>query len=300
MRFSFWTGNAHPWSEILDACTHAEKTDWDGLWVADHFMPFTGDDLGPTHEAWSLLAGLAAAVPRVRIGALVAGNTYRNPAVLAKIATTVDHISDGRAVLGIGSGWQENEHTAYGIEFGTVGGRLDKLEEALEIIRSLLHNERTNFDGEHYNIANAPLAPKPVQDKLPILVGGGGEKRTLPMTARWADEWNVWGDPEVLARKNAILDSCCDEAGRDRSEIHRTAVALLLSGVSEDEANAMGAFMAGRPKVLGTIEQMRDTIGAYAEAGVDEFIVPDFTLGALDARKETMDLFINEVAAGFR
>ncbi len=300
MRFSFWTGNSHPWTEILDACTHAEATGWEGIWVADHFLPFAGDDMGDMHEAWSLLAGIAAAVPRVRIGPLVTGNTYRNPAVLAKIATTVDHISGGRAVLGIGSGWQENEHVAYGIEFGTAGSRLSQLEEALQIIRGLLHDERTDLSGTFYEVANAPLQPKPVQANLPILVGGGGEKRTLRMTAKYADEWNVWGTPETMRHKNGVLDGWCEDIGRDPAEIHRTAVALLLPGMTEEEANAMGAFMAGRPKVLGGAEEMVETMGQYVDAGVHEFIVPDFTLGPLDQRKASMDMFINEVAPHFR
>jgi F420-dependent oxidoreductase-like protein len=300
MRFSFWTGNAHPWSEILDGCSHAEATGWDGIWIADHFLPFMGEDMGDMHEAWSILAGVAAAVPRVRVGPLVTGNTYRNPAVLAKIATTVDHISGGRCVLGIGSGWQENEHIAYGIEYGTVGSRLDMLEEALQVIRSLLHNERTSLSGEYYDISNAPLQPKPVQETMPILVGGGGEKRTLPMTAKFADEWNVWATPEIMQHKNNVLDGWCNDIGRDPSEIQRSAVALLLPGMTEEQVDAMGEFMVGRPKVLGTPEQMIDTIGQYADSGTDEFIVPDFTLGPLEQRKTSMDMFINEVAPSFR
>ena len=300
MRFSFWTGNAHPWSEILDGCSHEEATGWDGIWIADHFLPFMGEDMGDMHEAWSILAGVAAAVPRVRVGPLVTGNTYRNPAVLAKIATTVDHISGGRCVLGIGSGWQENEHIAYGIEYGTVGSRLDMLEEALQVIRSLLHNERTSLSGEYYDISNAPLQPKPVQETMPILVGGGGEKRTLPMTAKFADEWNVWATPEIMQHKNNVLDGWCNDIGRDPSEIQRSAVALLLPGMTEEQVDAMGEFMVGRPKVLGTPEQMIDTIGQYADSGTDEFIVPDFTLGPLEQRKTSMDMFINEVAPSFR
>jgi len=300
MRFSFWTGNAHPWSEILDGCSHAEATGWDGIWIADHFLPFMGEDMGDMHEAWSILAGVAAAVPRVRVGPLVTGNTYRNPAVLAKIATTVDHISGGRCVLGIGSGWQENEHIAYGIEYGTVGSRLDMLEEALQVIRGLLHNERTSLSGEYYDISNAPLQPKPVQETMPILVGGGGEKRTLPMTAKFADEWNVWATPEIMQHKNNVLDGWCNDIGRDPSEIQRSAVALLLPGMTEEQVDAMGEFMAGRPKVLGTPEQMIDTFGQYADSGTDEFIVPDFTLGPLEQRKTSMDMFINEVAPSFR
>jgi alkanesulfonate monooxygenase SsuD/methylene tetrahydromethanopterin reductase-like flavin-dependent oxidoreductase (luciferase family) len=137
MRFGFWPAAAQPWSEILDSCGHAERTGWDSVWIADHFMPFD-DKSGPTHECWALLAGLAAAVPRVRLGSLVAGNTYRHPAVLAKQATSVDHIAGGRLVLGLGAGWQEDEHTAYGIEFSTVKGRLDRLDEACEVVSSQL------------------------------------------------------------------------------------------------------------------------------------------------------------------
>lgn len=296
MRFSFWTANSHGWDEILDACSHAEQTGWDGLWVADHFMPFMGDDLGDFHEAWSLLAGLAAAVPRVRIGPLVTGNTYRNPGVLAKIATTVDHISGGRCVLGIGSGWQENEHVAYGIEYLTAGKRLSKLEEAAAIIRSLLSEERTDLDGEYYTFQNAPLQPKPVQDRLPIMIGGGGEKRTLRITAQYADEWNVWGTPEVLAHKNGVLNAHCEDLGRDPADIQRSAVALLLLGMEQPTEG----FLGSRPAVAGSVDQAQETIGRYVEAGVDEFIVPDFTLGPLAQRKETMDAFIDEVAAPFR
>lgn len=296
MRFSFWTGNSHPWAETLDVCSHAEATGWDGLWVADHFMPFMGDDLGDFHEAWSLLAGLAATVPRVRIGPLVTGNTYRNPGVLAKIAATVDHISGGRCVLGIGSGWQENEHVAYGIEYLTPGKRLSKLEESAAVLRSLLSQERTDHEGEYYTFTNAPLQPKPIQDRLPIMIGGGGEKRTLRITAQYADEWNVWGTPEVLEHKNSVLDAHCADVGRDPADIQRSAVALLLLGMEQPTEG----FLGSRPAVAGSVEQAIDTIGRYRDAGVDEFIVPDFTLGPLGPRKETMDRFINEVAAGFR
>ncbi len=296
MRFSFWSGNAHSWDEIVEACQHAEATGWDGIWLADHFMPFTGADDGPYHEAWTMLAGLAVAVPRIRIGPLVTGNTYRNPGVLAKMAATVDHMSGGRCVLGLGSGWQENEHTAYGIEYLTAGARLDKLEESVEIVRSLLSQERTSYDGEHYKFENAPLAPKPVQSPLPIMIGGGGEKRTLRITAKLADEWNVWGTPEVLEHKNAVLNAHCADVGRDPADIQRSAVALLFLGTPAPTEGAL----AGRPSVSGTVEQAIDTIGQYRDAGVDEFIVPDFTLGPLDPRKDTMDVFINEVASQFR
>src|SRR5688500_4097635 len=176
MRFSVWPNAAQPWDDILDVAQHAEATGWDGVWIADHFMPNEADPSGPTNECWTLLAALGAAVPRVRLGALVTGNTYRHPAVLAKMAATVDQVSGGRIVLGLGAGWQENEHAAYGIPFFTTRERLERLEEACEIVKGLFSQPRTSFEGRHYTLRDAPLEPKPVQDPLPLLVGGGGEK----------------------------------------------------------------------------------------------------------------------------
>ena len=199
MRFSFWTGNGQSWEDTLEGCRYAESTGWDGIWYADHFMPNEDNVDQPIHEAWSVLAAIAACVPRVRIGPLVAGNTYRNPALTAKIAATIDHISGGRVVLGIGAGWQENEHEKYGFDFSTVKGRLDRLDEAVEIITSLLANNRTDFQGEHYSVTDAPLDPKPIQNKIPLMIGGGGRKRTLRTAAIHADEWNYWGMPDDIA-----------------------------------------------------------------------------------------------------
>ena len=145
MKFSAWLGSATKWEELLDLSTYVEQKGWDGLWIADHFMPNQADTSGPTGEAWTILAAIAARVPRVRIGSLVTGNTYRQPPVLAKQAAQVDIISGGRLVLGIGAAWQENEHEAYGIPFSTVGGRLRRLEESVQIIKSLFANEKTTF-----------------------------------------------------------------------------------------------------------------------------------------------------------
>ncbi len=300
MRFSFWTNNTDPWDDIRAACVHAGSTGWDGLWIADHFMPFSGDDGGPTHEAWTMLGALADAVPRVRLGTLVSGNTYRYPAVLAKMAATLDNISGGRAVLGIGAGWQENEHTAYGMEYSDVKGRLDRLEEAAELIACLLHNERSDFNGTHYTLANAPLSPRPVQDRLPVMIGGGGEKRTLRITAKFADEWNVWGTPDVLAHKNSVIDRHCAEVGRDPAEIQRSAVALVFISNDEAELAPLRELDLGRPTIVGTPRELIDKMGDYAEAGVDEFIVPDFTMGRLEKRINILDMFVGEVVPACR
>jgi F420-dependent oxidoreductase-like protein len=300
MHFSFWVGNGHSWDHTLDACRHAEASGWDGVWIADHLMPLAEGKRAPVHEAWTMLAALAAAVPRVRLGTLVTGNTYRNPALLAKMAATVDQISGGRVVLGLGAGWQENEHRAFGFEFRDFGWRFDRLDEACEIITSLLRDGTASVDGEHYTVQDAPLDPAPVQDRLPLLIGGGGERRTLRLVARWADEWNVWGTPEILAHKGEVLDRHCADLGRDPASIRRSAVALLR--MSTDAARVASWREAGipRPSIIGTPDEVRDIIGAYAKAGVDELIIPDFTFSDAGERDEVLDLFIGELAADHR
>ena len=293
MRFSFWPTTGQAWSEILDVSLYAERTGWDGIWVADHFMPLAGNLDDPMHECWSVLAALAAVVPRVRVGALVAGNTYRHPAVLAKQAVTIDHVSNGRLVLGIGAGWQENEH-AYGIELPSVKDRLDRLEEACKVITGLLNQDRTTFDGTYYHLTDAPLSPKAATGKLPLLVGGGGEKRTMRIAAQYADEWNVWGDPALLAAKGAVLDRHCEDLGRDPSTIKRSANALLF--LSEDESSSREPGRARDvPSIIGTPAEVVEIAAAYQAQRVDELIIPDFNLRDPSRKRETMDLFMEQV-----
>src|SRR5206468_9951286 len=186
---------------------------------------------GPVLESWSTLSALAALIPRMRLGTIVLGNTYRHPAVVAKMAAQVDIISGGRLVLGLGAAWQQNEHKAYGIPFHTVGERLQRLDEACAVIRSLWTQDRTNFNGRHYQISDAPLDPKPVQKPHPeLMIGGAGERVTLRVVAKNADHWNVWAGPKILARKSAILEEHCAKVGRDSKTIHRSAnMALLIS-----------------------------------------------------------------------
>lgn len=299
MRFSHWISNGIDWNEIVRSGVRAEETGWDGLWFADHFMPFQGDIDGPMHEAWTVLAALGQATSKVRLGPLVCGNTYRNPAILLKTAVTADHISNGRVVLGLGSGWQENEHIAYGIPFGTFTDRFEKLEEALIIIRGLRDGQRVDHAGKHYEMVDAPLSPKPA-GSLPILLGGGGEKKTLRMVAQYAEEWNVWSTPEIMVEKGAILDGHCERLDRDPKTIERSSVALVFLTETEEQADKLRANPIGRPTVIGTAPQMQEQMAAYVEAGVDEFIVPDFTLGEGAKKDETLDRFLAEVAAPFR
>ena len=300
MRFGFWTKNDQQTSAIIECCAHAEATGWDGLWFADHFMPNEENVDQPVHEAWSVLAALAVAVPRVRLGPLVAGNTYRNPALTAKIAATIDHLSGGRVVLGIGAGWQENEHEAYGFEFGTLRSRMDRFDEAVEIISSLLGNLRTNLDGDYYTVAEAPLDPKPLQSPIPLLIGGGGRRRTLRTTARWATEWNCWGMPDDISELCSVLDGHCEAIGRDPSEISRSACALLFIGEDSAKLKSFRAMDLGRAAIVGTPDEVSEVVEQYRRVGVDELIIPDLTFGPMEAKKHSMDLFINEVAPNFR
>lgn len=299
MRFSFWPGPGNTWPDLLELVRHAEATGWDGVYFADHFMPNTAEATGPTAECWTTLSALGALVPRIRIGALVTGNTYRHPAVLAKMAAQADIISGGRIVLGLGAGWQENEHEKYGIPFHTLKGRMDRFEEACQVVTSLLNNDRSTFAGKFYQLDDAPLDPKPIQQPVPLLIGGGGEKRTLRIAAEFANEWNVWGTPDVLEHKMSVLDKHCADIGRDPKTIHRSAQALLF--LSDDPAVKAGAQGGGRATVAGTPGDVRATMEQYREAGVGEFIVPDFTLGrSVEDKKAVMDRFINEVAPGLR
>ena len=296
MRFSFWPNPSQPWKDVLPLAQHVERTGWDGVWYADHFMPNAPDTSTPWPEAWITLAALGAAVPRLRIGTLVAGNTYRHPAVLAKMAATLDHITGGRVVLGLGAGWQENEHRQYGVPFYTTGERLARLDEACQVIKKLFSDTKASFDGKFYRLTDASLEPKPVQRPLPLLIGGGGEKKTLRITAKCADEWNVWGTVDILKHKMAILDRHCAEVGRKPKDIQRSAVALLF--MSEDKAFLDG--MRGRkmqqPAIIGTPEEVKDIVAQYAAIGVDELIVPDFTLGPTEQKLKTLDTFIHRVA----
>ncbi|HET9058546.1 MAG TPA: TIGR03560 family F420-dependent LLM class oxidoreductase [Acidimicrobiales bacterium] len=293
MRFSVWPSTSQSWQDLFDVATHAAHTGWDGVWVADHFMHSTEPADVAMLECWTVLAGLATSVPRVRIGPLVAGNTYRHPAVIANMAATVDQMSGGRLVLGLGAGWQENEHRAYGIEYPDVGGRLARLDEACAVIRGLLSAPRTSFAGRFYELRDAPMEPKAVQERLPLLIGGSGEKVTLRIVAKWADEWNTWGVPEVLAAKGAVLERHCEAIGRDPATIARSAQVVVSL-----DAKAPPALSSRSVEV--SVAQMQDMLGRYEQSGVDEFILPDWNLGAGTARRDHLDRFLADVAAPFR
>src|SRR5204862_8321065 len=257
-----------PWHDVLATAQHAAETGWDGVWVADHFMPNAADASGPVHECWAVLTALAALVPRVRLGSLVCGNTYRHPAALAKQAASADIVSGGRIVLGLGAGWQENEHRAYGIPFYDTKERLARLDEACQVVTGLLRNERSTFEGRFYQLEDAPLEPKPANTNLPLLVGGGGEKVTMRIAAQYADEWNVWGTPELLAQKGEVLERHCKDLGRDPGEIKRSAQALLFMSEDADFLAQRREAQMPMPTIIGTPDDITGIVKRYAEAGV--------------------------------
>lgn len=217
------------WPEIRDRALLAEDWGFDGVWVFDHFKALYGDPDGPCFEGWSLLAALAVATERVRLGALVTGVTYRHPAILAAQATTIDHVSNGRLEFAIGAAWFEQEHIELGVDFPTAGERIERLEEAIEIARALWTEDDANFEGKHLRLQGARYRPKPLQrPHPPIWVGASGEERTIPLAGRLADVWHGFGSPAALKRRSAILDASAEEAGRDPASILR-ATSLSIS-----------------------------------------------------------------------
>ena len=302
MRFSVWVGLTQPWADVVDAVQHAEHTGWDGIYVADHFMADAGgpfpEDM-PNFEATAALAALAAATERVRLAPLVLGITYRHPAVLAKWAATTDHISNGRLLLGVGAGWQENEHEQYGIPLGSPGERVERFTEALQVLRGLLDEPTTTVGGDHYTVTDAIAWPKPVQERLPILIGAKGD-RMLGVVAEYGDQWNMWSDPEELAERRSVLDRHCEKLGRDPAEIATSTQALTFVLDSNDKAEELEQSMAVRAAVAGTPERIAERVAAWRDAGADEIIVPDFTLGRGTQRAEALDALIEQVAPDFR
>jgi F420-dependent oxidoreductase-like protein len=302
MRFSIWPTMSQPWGDVLEVARHAEATGWDGIYVADHFMGSGGEfgpDLTPNLEATAALPALAMATERLRLGTLVLGNTYRHPAVLASWAATADHISGGRLLLGMGAGWQENEHEQYGIELPPPRERLDRFEEACLVLNGLLRQERTTVDGRHYRLTDACSEPKPVQQPLPLLVGGKGD-RMLGIVARHADEWNMWGLAPTIAERSAVLDRRCEAIGRDPGTIKRSAQALVRLTDDRAKADAFLAGTGGRAAIAGTTDDVAQAVADWQAVGLDEVIVPDFVLGTGARRLEHMDAIIEQVAPSFR
>ena len=273
-RFGVHTGLQHTTADELRLLWKRIESlgfDWISIW--DHFYGATGDPADAAClEAVAMHAALACETDRVQCGALVYSIGYRHPAVLAKAVTAIDLISGGRAAMGIGAGWAEVEYRAYGIEFPPVGTRMDQLEEGVTILRGLLHDEVTTFEGTWFSVREARNEPRPIQDRLPIWIGGGGERRTLRIAARAADGWNVpFVSPETFAAKKDVLRRHCEEIGRDPGEI-MSAVNVGLAWTEDSLRHQFGNITdMVRPGVLtGSLDQVADRVGEYVAAGADQ------------------------------
>lgn len=275
------------WPSYLEAARRVDRLGYDHLWTWDHIYPIFGALHRPVFEGYTSLSAFAMVTEHARLGLFVGANTFRNPGLAAKSIATIDQISGGRAIMGIGGAWFEAEHRAYGIDFGTgFGQRLDWLAEAAPAVRALLDgDEVTSEPGGHYAFDGLRLVPRPIQPRVPVLVGGSGEKKTLPIVARWADMWNAFGTPEGLARKNEILASYCDAIGRDPETIQRSVACQITIRSTEAEARDALADSMVRNGIslaeiaddeafwIGNAEAIAEKILAYQGTGFDDFIV---------------------------
>ncbi len=287
---------------VAAIATTAEQSGFDSIWVMDHFYQIgvVGQPDEPMLEAYTLLAGLAARTSHARVGALVTGVTYRNPALLAKMITTLDVVSAGRAILGIGAAWNEDEHQGYGFDFPPPRERLDRLEEAVQLCRAMFTEHRPSFTGTYYRLHEALNVPPPVSaGGPPILIGGSGEQRTLRLVARYADACNLFGDVGTIKHKLSVLDRHCEAAGRDPAEITRTRLGTLVIAPTAAEAERkvseshqpadQEAFR--RMTVIGDPDQVTEQVRAYLDAGLDGLIfnLPDaYDLDSVRLAGETL------------
>lgn len=275
MNFSLCPELTRPWPAVLDACRRAEAAGFACVWLADHLM--ADDDRDPALailECWTTAAALLAATRRIDVGTLVSANAFRHPALVANMTATLQSIGDGRFRLGLGAGGQANEHLALGFAFPPLPQRAAALDEAATVVRSLLEEPVTTFSGTHYTLTRARLHPKPPRTSM--LVGGADARWTLPVVARHADAWSIWGTPAELRETSARLDACCREVGRDPAEIRRSAIAGLLIS---DDAQTLDRARAGDPlpaSMIGTPEHVADLVADYARAGVTELVISDF------------------------
>ncbi len=267
---------------IAGLATTAEESGFDSVWVMDHYfqLPALGGPDQPMLEAYTLLGALAALTRRVQLGTLVTGVTYRNPGILAKIVTTLDIVSRGRAILGIGGAWYDAEHRGLGIEYPSDRVRLDMLEEAVQVCRAMFTGDDVSFSGTHYRLDHARSVPPPVQPGGPkIMIGGGGERRTLRLVARYADKCNVTGDANTLARKIEVLHRHCADVGRDPADIDITWMSPLILTTSEANTVEMRRMLTANGSAeevagftVGQAHQIPDLVAGHIDAGADEVI----------------------------
>jgi F420-dependent oxidoreductase-like protein len=257
LRFGIVTDQNLPWPSLVEQWQLFEALGFDSVWDCDHFVQPSRPS-GPYFEAWTLLAGLAVRTERIRIGVLVSCNTFRHPALLAKEALTLDHLSNGRLDLGLGAGWYEPEHRAFGLDFPPPAELVGRFGEAVEVVDSLLRNDSTTYHGRYYQLDEALMRPRPIQQPRPPLMLGAHRSRMLRIVARYAESWNSFGTVDEMRERNAILDEHCAAIGRDPQTIVRS-----LYG--------WAAMMPADP--WASVDAFEDMVGRYSEAGVNEFLI---------------------------
>lgn len=303
--FGFRVPDDQLFDQVVQRAVAGEESGFRSLWVTDHVyqLPALGGADQPMLEAYTLLGALAARTSTATIGALVAAVTHRNPALLAKMTTTLDVISGGRAVLGLGAAWHGLEHAAYGLDFPPLGERMDRLEEAVQVCRAMFEQDRVTFEGTYYRTEDARNRPRPLQPGGPrILVGGGGEQRTLRLVARYADACNLHGEPERIRRKIDVLHRHCEEVGRDPATITVTRLATLVITRSSQQTGELQNYLAraGGPDALadsnlGQPDEIVAQLHELADAGVEEFIFA-MPLADPDAIRGAGELFAGAFA----
>ncbi len=283
MRFgaAFWL-NRTSWPALREAVQAAERAGFESIWVDDHLLTDEGPWDDPKFEGWTTLAALAPLTERATLGLLVGANTLRNPGLTAKLVTTLDHVSGGRAILGLGAGWFRREHEAFGFDFGaSMGERLDRLEESIGLIRRLLAGERFSHAGRFYAFDDALISPRPLQARLPILIGGSGRTKTLRTVARHAEIWNAYGTAAQIAEADAVLREHCAAVGRDEREIERSVTQNVVIRGSRAAAEAAYELVRAthHPQpdedlldAGGTVEEVAETLRGYAGIGVSHSI----------------------------
>jgi F420-dependent oxidoreductase-like protein len=285
IRFGVQTAQQNiAWEQLRSFWAKADGWAYDSLWVFDHFYPiFTPDPAGTCMEGWTVLSALSQVTKRARIGALVNGNTYRNPALTAKMAATLDNLSGGRLNLGLGAGWFEGEHRSLGFDFKTIPGRLQSLDEACQIIKGMFTQEKTTLKGKHYNVVDAICNPKPIQKNLPLMIGGHGEKVLLKIVAKYADMWNMGNaDAAEMKRLIGVIERHGDTVGRNTDEIEKTlALGLCYKAPKQREEmlSSVVAMMAQTTPelarnrmIIGSKQECVDKLEGYIKAGVTHFI----------------------------
>jgi F420-dependent oxidoreductase-like protein len=308
LRFGIHAGQQHTsFEDYLAMWRLAEDVGLDWASVFDHFLPIQSDPTGPCFEGLTLLSAMAAHTTRLRCGVIVTGVTYRNPAILANIATTIDHVSGGRMELGLGAAWYEDEHEQYGIPFPPIGQRMDMLDEACRIVRALWTQERATVDGEHFQVRDARCEPKPLQARMPLWIGGSGERRTLRIVAEHADGWNTFlGDLGEYEHKLDVLGRHCGDVGRDPAAIRKQVVVRAILGETEAEARdrarerAEAAGVAVEQMVdgmvVGTPDQLAAALDGHRRLGAADFLL----LARPPADRRTIELLGTHVAPRVR